>query len=102
MTEDTEVKVYTISYLSPQSPPDSEKRRFKNLKLFGKSVLTASLRFLLIVLIIAIIGVVPLTQLIVGSMHKNACPVQKLIPIYLIVSGVVGLVFIIILMLQVS
>jgi hypothetical protein len=102
MDVDTEAKPYTIT--RPSDRPSSHKGReaLKNVKLFGKIALTATLGFWLIVLIIAIIGIVPLTQLIVGSIHKNSCPMDYRIPIYLIVAGVVGLVSIIVSVCQVS
>ena len=49
-----------------------------------------------------VFSVVPLTQLVVGSSYVNACPINDRIPIYLIVSGVVGLFIIIITLVQVS
>ena len=34
---------------------------------------------------------IPLVQIIVGTLYKNECPINPLIPIYLIVTGVVTL-----------
>jgi hypothetical protein len=96
MDIDTETRVYTISQVSDKSSSSSKRRIFKNVKLFGGTVLAVTLGFWLITLIIAIAGVIPLTQLIIGSLYKNTCPMNHLIPIFLIVSGVVGLVLVII------
>jgi hypothetical protein len=107
MDIDTEAKVYTITQPTdgPQAGKSSSnagRRALKNIKGFGSKALAASLGFWMIVLIIAIIGVIPLTELIVGSVHKNACPMNHRIPIYLIVSGAVGLTIVIGSILQVS
>ncbi len=97
MDIDTEARVHTITQSSK-----GEQRTLKNVKLFGKTVLTVTLGFWLAVLIIATVGIIPLTQLIVGIVHKNACPMNYLIPIYLIVAGVIGLILVTISILQVS
>jgi hypothetical protein len=75
---------------------------FKSLKSLVVAIFSVSLALWLIILVIAIIGIIPLTQLIVGSVHKNNCPMNHLIPIYLIVAGVIGLFILIISIIQVS
>jgi hypothetical protein len=97
MDTDIETGVVTITQPSPKS--SSKKRKFfKGIKLFGGTILA----FWVIVLVIAIIGVIPLTQVIVGSVHKNACPINHLIPIYLIGAGAVGLTLVVISLIQVK
>jgi hypothetical protein len=98
MDVDTEGKVYTITQSSDESSSHKGREALETVKLFG----TIALGFWLIALIVGIIGIVPLTQLIVGSIHKNSCPMDYRIPIYLIVAGVVGLVSITLSMCQVS
>jgi hypothetical protein len=103
MDVDTETKVYTVTESAAEkSSSNAGGRALKNIKGFGLIALVVSLGFWVIVLIIAIIGIIPLTQLIVGSVHKNACPMDYRIPIYLIVSGAVGLTIVIGSILQVS
>ncbi|CAF3230037.1 unnamed protein product [Rotaria socialis] len=70
--------------------------RFGSLKSFFATLLTVSLTFWLIIFLIALISAIPLTQLIVGSLFKDECSINYLIPIYLIVAGVTGLVYVII------
>jgi len=90
MDFDKETGIYSITQPSDES--SSNKRGVsKNAKSAGKSLLAVSLVCWLIILVIAIISAVPLTQLIIGSLHKNDCPMNHRIPIYLIVSGTVGL-----------
>ncbi|CAF1945032.1 unnamed protein product [Rotaria magnacalcarata] len=69
---------------------------FGNLKSYFASLLKASVAVWLIVFLIALICAIPLTQIIVGSLFKDQCSINYLIPIYLIVAGVTGLVSVII------
>ena len=41
---------------------------------------------------IVITSIIPLIQLIVGAMYKDQCRIQPLIPTYMIVAGVCGLI----------
>jgi hypothetical protein len=102
MNIDNERGIYTITQTSRTPSNNDQGNWFKNLKSLGVGCFSVSLTFWLIVLVIAIIGIIPLTQLIVGSVHKNNCPMNYLIPIYLIVAGVIGLFIIIISIIQVK
>jgi hypothetical protein len=101
MNIDNERGIYTIHQTS-RIPSNDQESSFQKLTSFGKTMFSVSLALWLIVLIVAIIGVIPLTQLIVGSLHKNGCPMNHLIPIYSIIAGVVGLLLILIPIFQVS
>ncbi len=61
-----------------------------------------SLAFWLIVLFIAIVGAFPITQLVIGILHKDDCSMNHLIPIFLIVSGAAGLFLILLSICMVS
>lgn len=51
-----------------------------------------SFAIFVIILMLAFAFGISLTQLIIGSLYKNNCPINKMIPIYLIVAGVFGFV----------
>ena len=41
----------------------------------------------LILLTLCVDAIIPITQLIIGILHKNDCPISHFLPIYLIVAG---------------
>jgi hypothetical protein len=94
MNIDNERGIYTVCETSP-TPSNDQGNRFKKWKSLCFLCSTVPLAFCLMVLVIAMVSI-PMTQLIVGILHKNNCPMNHLIPIYLIVAGVIGLFLIII------
>lgn len=49
--------------------------------------------FIIVAIILSILSALPLTALIIGSVEFNQCPIQPLIPVWLVVGGVVGIAF---------
>ncbi len=72
------------------SDPLLNKREnfFKRTKRSAGEVLSISCMFTLFIALILIISAFPITQVIIGSLYKDLCPMNYLIPIYLIVAGV--------------
>lgn len=83
-------------------PPKTQSSHFGSLKLWCGHVLSASVILWLTILLIAFIGAIPLSQLIVGILFKDQCPMNYFIAIYLIVAGVIGLAYVTISIHQVS
>ena len=51
--------------------------------------------FIIVAIILSILSALPLTALIIGSVEFNQCPIQPLIPVWLVVGGAVGIAFVI-------
>lgn len=54
---------------------------------FLKKLVTLLLNTIAVTIFMVILLAIPLTMIILGAIYKDQCPVQRLIPIYLIVSG---------------
>jgi hypothetical protein len=101
MNIQSETGVYTITEI-PQNPPNNEENWSQRLKPAAIGIFSVSLALWIIILVFAIIAVIPLTQLIVGIIHKGDCSMNYLIPIYLIVAGAIGLTMVIISIIRVN
>lgn len=79
--------VYTIT-----QPPKKNGRRRKisclNLCVYSGSVLCI---FWCTIIISAASTAIPITQLVIGNLYRDQCPINAKIPLYLIVSGATGL-----------
>lgn len=49
--------------------------------------------FIIVAVILSILSALSLTALIIGSVEFNQCPIQPLIPVWLVVGGAVGIAF---------
>lgn len=56
----------------------------------------------IVVIIVALAAALPLTQLIIGILYKDDCPINDSIPLYLIVAGATGLFSAVLTLFQVS
>ena len=74
----------------------SSKQKFSQGKLLTFCFLLA------LIAIIFFVFSLPITQIVIGSLYINQCPVNNLIPIHLIVTGVSTLILFIICIVQVS
>jgi hypothetical protein len=83
------------------SSSNKEKTVSHITKMTDASVGTILLACLIGLLALIIVAGIPLTQVIVGSLFKNQCPIDPHIPIYLIVSGAATLTLLITLILHV-
>ncbi|CAG5136013.1 unnamed protein product, partial [Candidula unifasciata] len=92
---------YEATALS-QDPPPSYESLYGRIKA-ARSESTGFLNFMktFIIIILSTIGftiilgvfiAIPLAMLIMGSIHLDHCPAERMIPIYLIVSGCAGIV----------
>jgi hypothetical protein len=96
MDGDIELRLNTISGSLDSSLP-SKKPAHKKTKLPSlKNVLKASSICCLFVFGIALFTALPITQLIIGVLYMDDCPIKHLIPIYLIVSSCVEIAIMII------
>jgi hypothetical protein len=95
MDGDIESRVIMISGSLNSSLPSKRPARRKT-KLVGlKKVLKVSRVCCLTVFVITLFVALSITQLIIGILYINACPIKHLIPIYLIVSCCAGIALII-------
>ena len=104
MENDYEAKVtpnIQSSYLLPDSSSTQQESVSQGTKPVGGKVLTTTLAFFVIGAAFIVVTGIPITQVIIGSLHKNQCPINPLIPIYLIVAGVVSLVLLMLMILTV-
>jgi hypothetical protein len=102
MDIDTVAGVNTITQSSVRSS-SSKESALKYTKLSGGGTLSAaSFACSFFTLLIAIDVAFSITQLVIGVLFKDSCPMNYLIPIYLIVAGAIGLVLRIIMILLVS
>jgi hypothetical protein len=74
--------------------PIPKSRMYLAGSRFGGKIVISSPGFLVVALSGAIFFILSLIQVIIGSLHKNSCPGNQFIPIYLIVAGVLGIVLI--------
>ncbi len=89
---------HDIQLSSKMSDPLLNKRDnfFKRTKRSAGEVLSTSCLLFIFIGIIILVSATPIIQVIVGSLYKNSCPMNHLIPIYLIVAGVATLTLFII------
>jgi hypothetical protein len=102
MDGDIELRVNTISGSLDSSLPSKKPARKKTKLPSLKKVLTVSPKCCLIVFVIALFAALPITQLIIGVLYMDGCPIKHLIPIYLIVSSCVEIALMIIIISLVS
>lgn len=79
-----------------------KKDPFKSVPLCCDIAMAISITFLYIILFLARVSAIPITQLVVGSLHKNDCSINHMIPKYLIFAGAAGIVMIVLLYVQVN
>jgi hypothetical protein len=102
MDINTEGRVCTTTQSSDRSSSRKDSvLRYTKLS-GGGTVSVLSCAFCFFILSITIGGAIPITQLVIGILYNDACPVNYLIPIYLIVAGAIGLVIIAITIVAVS
>ncbi|CAF1317299.1 unnamed protein product [Rotaria sordida] len=82
----------TTSYV----PSTKIGRVVQYVKRNSKNAFIIVLVFIVLFALLALIFAVPIAQVIIGFSHKNSCPINHLIPIYLIVAGFATLVLLII------
>ncbi len=70
---------------------DAKKTSSGTVDLASK-VLTILINTVLFTVLMALALAIPIAMIIVGAVHVNDCPVQSLIPVYLIVSGCIHIV----------
>lgn len=80
----------------------SRKSAFRGARKCCGIAVAASVTFWLIILLLALASAIPIAQLIVGSLHKNECPMNPMIPKYLIVAGAAGITLIVLSYAQVN
>ncbi|XP_059153139.1 transmembrane protein 272-like isoform X2 [Physella acuta] len=89
------------SYHDSDAPPSYESLygRVKAAKRDSSNVLTFLKAFLIIILstigftiILGILMAVPIAMIVIGALYKDDCPLERMIPIYLIVAGSFGCV----------
>ncbi len=87
-----------IQSAGKMSDPLLNKREnfFKRTKRSTSEVLTITGALILFIALIIVVSAVPITQVIIGSLYKDSCPINSLIPIYLIVAGVTTLTLLIV------
>jgi hypothetical protein len=98
MDGDIELRVNMISGSLPSEKPARKKTKLSRLKKLLKPSWICCLIVLLIIAAVAL----SITQVIIGVLYKDACPIEYLIPIYLIVSGCIGMALVIIIITSVS
>lgn len=69
---------------------------FKRTKRSAGEVLSISCMLVLFIGLIIVISAIPIVQVIMGSLYKDSCPINYLIPIYLIVAGCTTLTLLIV------
>jgi hypothetical protein len=74
---------------------------FQRIKQSADQGLITFCLLLVFILMILIVFALPISQIVVGSLYKNQCPIDYLIPIHLISTGVAMLILLIIIILQV-
>ncbi|CAF1516128.1 unnamed protein product [Rotaria sordida] len=77
-------------------PSTKIERVVQYVKRNSKNAFIIVLVFIVLFALLALIFAVPIAQVIIGFSHKNSCPINHLIPIYLIVAGFATLVLLII------
>ena len=91
MSTDDNVEDYTLDLPEETKPTSRNERRSLGATALIGGLFAASVALWIVLIFIGIVSALPLTQLIIGSLHKNDCPINDFIPIYLIVAGAVGL-----------
>jgi hypothetical protein len=89
------------SYTLPDSSSTEQESLLQGTKPVGGKVLSTALIFFVIGAVVILVVGIPVTQVIIGSLHMNQCPINPLIPIYLIVAGVATLLLIMFIILKV-
>lgn len=79
------------SYASLFGEIREARRRSHNVASFLKNFLVLLLGTIGCTICLGLILAIPVSMIVIGSYHFNECPKEKMIPIYLIVSGVAGL-----------
>ncbi len=59
------------------------------------TIIAGGVAAVIITIFLLFLSALPLTSLILGALKINNCPIQSMIPIWLIVGGVVGLIMIV-------
>ncbi|CAF1125201.1 unnamed protein product [Adineta ricciae] len=54
-------------------------------------IISLSEKFAVVAAIAGILIFLPIAQVVIGSLYKNSCPLNNLIPTYLLVSGILGI-----------
>ncbi|CAF1120274.1 unnamed protein product [Adineta ricciae] len=54
-------------------------------------IMSLSEKFTVVAVIAGILMFLPIAQVVIGSLYKNSCPLNNLIPTYLLVSGILGI-----------
>jgi hypothetical protein len=70
---------------------DTEGGTYNDDESVGSLLGTASVACCCFLLLFAINAALPVTQLVIGILYKDSCPMNYFIPIYLIVAGIAGL-----------
>ena len=97
MENDCEAKVKpsTQSYDTlSESSLTKEKTNIQNTEAINSNARTILCACPFVLLALVLFLGIPLVQIVIGSLYKNECPVNPLIPIYLIVTGVATLTLI--------
>ncbi|WAR00921.1 TM272-like protein [Mya arenaria] len=74
-------------YTSPDAKTDSDGHVD-----FCKKLLIILCSTIGCTILIAIVLAIPVTMIVMGAVHKDNCPAERMIPIYLIVGGAFGIV----------
>jgi hypothetical protein len=77
------------------------KNLFQRMKQSADQGLITFCLLLVFILMILIVLALPISQIVIGSLYKNQCPMNYLIPIHLIITGVAMLILLIIIILKV-
>lgn len=96
-THRSKMKTNSIQSSDPLIPQkdSSIKQRLTNGKLVTFSFL------LMLIVVIACVFALPITQIVLGSLYINQCPINNLIPIHLIITGVSTLLLFTVVIIQV-
>ena len=86
----------------PKSSKASKKKQPTDVREIDNKILPASLGPQVVFFVAGLVFILSLVQLIIGGLYKDSCPSNPYIPIYLIVSGILGLVLPILLLCLVS
>ncbi|CAF1290473.1 unnamed protein product [Rotaria magnacalcarata] len=75
----------------PTSKTSSTETNNSKMRAVVLSVVSTTVGIGTLIVMLTLIAVIPLSQLIVGSIHKNQCPMNPMIAKYLIVAGAAGI-----------
>jgi len=95
---------FNIEPSSEMNNPSLVKKQnfLKRMKQSAGNTLIFTCLVLLLLLIIIALVAMPISQIILGSLYKNSCPMNDHIPVYLILAGIGSLIFQILIIFEVN